>query len=83
MQRLTYIVNWPLHTIVNSYKHQAYSMRSHNNVNKQDLVHLRPVHDRWPRKVFLKLLEGQCTLLGPLKYLPLIQQLEEGSASVC
>ena len=54
------------------FAHQAYSMGSHNNVGKQDLIHLGLGHDRWPRKLFLKLLEGQDTLLGALESLPLI-----------
>ena len=82
MQRLTYIVNWPLHTTVNLYQHQAHDMGSHDNVSEQDLIYLRPRHNRWSRKVFLKLLGGQGTLLGPLKPLPLIQQLEERFALV-
>ena len=35
-----------------------------------------------PREIFLKLLEGQSTLLDPLKSLPLIHQQEEGFASI-
>ena len=82
MQRLAHIVNWPLHTTINLYQHQTHGMRSHSNVSKQNLIHLRLGHNRWPRKVFLKFLEGQDTLLGPLKSLPLIQQLEERSAPI-
>ena len=75
MQRLAYIVNWPLHTTVNLYQHQAHGIGSHSNVGKQNLIHLGSGHNRWPKKVLLKLLESQDTLLGPFKSLPLIQQV--------
>ena len=83
MQRLAYIVNWPLHTIVNSYQYQVYSVGSHNNVSKHDLIYLGPRHNKWPRKVPFKLLKGQGTLLSLFKSLPFIQQLEEEPAPVC
>ena len=82
MQRLTYIINWSLHTTINPYQYQAHSMGSHNSISKQNLIHLGLRHNKWPRKVFLRLLEGQDTFFGPLKSLPLIQQLEERSAFV-
>ena len=57
-------------------------MGSHSNVGKQNLSHLGSEYNGWPKKVLLKLPEGQDTLLDPLKSLPLIQQLEERFAPI-
>ena len=82
MQQLAHIINWSLHTTINPYQHQVHNMGSHNNVGKQNLIYLGLRHNKWPRKVLLQLLEGQDTLLGSFKSLPLIQQLEERSAPI-
>ena len=57
-------------------------MGGHHNISKQDFIHLGTGHDRWMREVFLELLDGQSTLLDPLKSFPFIHQQKEGSASV-
>ena len=47
-----------------------------------DFIGLRTRHDRWPRQVFLELLEGHNTVLGPLKPFPLVDQEIERSTSI-
>ena len=57
-------------------------MWGYSNVSEQNLILLEFGHNRWPRKIFLKLLEGWGILLRPFKSFSLMQQQEEGPTPV-